>query len=188
MRAVLLDVPQAWLDERRRKGLDSSDELWDGELHVVPPASEPHQDLGSGLLVILRDLAIPREMRATYETGVFRPGTEDDYRVPDLVVTRLADRSTRGVEGRAVLAVEIRSPDDETYQKFDFYAAVGVEHLLVIEPTTRAVELYRNDGARLVRTDADPDGSVTVPAFDLGITTVSGPHVRLTWPGGTAEI
>jgi hypothetical protein len=35
VRAVMLEVPQALLDERRAHGLDKSDEMWDGELHMV---------------------------------------------------------------------------------------------------------------------------------------------------------
>jgi hypothetical protein len=31
----MLEVPQALLDERRAHGLDKSDEMWDGELHLV---------------------------------------------------------------------------------------------------------------------------------------------------------
>jgi hypothetical protein len=33
----MLEVPQAMLDERQRLGLDGRDEMWDGELHMVPP-------------------------------------------------------------------------------------------------------------------------------------------------------
>ena len=40
MRAVMLDVPESLLDERRRLGLDVFDEVWEGVLHMVPPPSD----------------------------------------------------------------------------------------------------------------------------------------------------
>lgn len=42
MRAVMLDVPQALLEERRARGADRWDEMWEGELHMVPLPSEQH--------------------------------------------------------------------------------------------------------------------------------------------------
>ena len=30
----MLEAPQALLDERRAKGLDESDEMWEGELYI----------------------------------------------------------------------------------------------------------------------------------------------------------
>ena len=41
MRAVLLEVPEAMLDERRRLGHDGRDEMWDGVLHMVPRLGGP---------------------------------------------------------------------------------------------------------------------------------------------------
>jgi hypothetical protein len=46
MRAVLLEVPEAMLAERRRLELDGRDEVWNGVLHMVPPSGGPHQRLG----------------------------------------------------------------------------------------------------------------------------------------------
>ncbi len=37
MRAVLLEVPEAMLAERRRLGLDGRDEMWNSVLYMVPP-------------------------------------------------------------------------------------------------------------------------------------------------------
>lgn len=56
-RAVLLEVPQGLLEERRRKGLDVWDEVWDGVLHMVPPPSGVHQRFAFRLGVALDPLA-----------------------------------------------------------------------------------------------------------------------------------
>ena len=47
----MLEVPQDLLDERRSLDLDRLDELWDGELHMVPPPSFMHQRMETRLLV-----------------------------------------------------------------------------------------------------------------------------------------
>ena len=89
MRAVVLRPSEDWLEERRRLGHDAFDEVWNGVLHVVPPPSYWHQDVGTKLLVLLVPVAERLGLRATYETGVFRVGAEKlDYRQPDLVVAR----------------------------------------------------------------------------------------------------
>lgn len=51
----------------------------------------------------------------------------------------------RGVTGRRVvhqplaLVIEIVSPGDETWEKLDFYAAHGVEELLIVDPREKEV-------------------------------------------------
>jgi len=38
------------------------------------------------------------------------------------------------------------SPDDETYEKFGFYAAHGVDELIVADPAGRTVSCWARDG------------------------------------------
>ncbi|MGH7750722.1 MAG: hypothetical protein ACREQ5_39020, partial [Candidatus Dormibacteria bacterium] len=64
----MLEVDEALLEDRRRKGIDCFDEMWEGVLHMVPPPSEGHQQLGSGLCEVLRPLARARGLRLGYET------------------------------------------------------------------------------------------------------------------------
>ncbi|MGH3511838.1 MAG: Uma2 family endonuclease [Pseudonocardiaceae bacterium] len=142
MRAVLLEVPEAMLAERRRLGLDVRDEVWNGVLHMVPLAGGPHQRVGSQLLLVLAPLAQHQGLTPSYETGLFRAG--DDYRVPD-----------QGAE----LVVEIRSEGDETYEKIGFYAELGVREMLIVHPEGRWVELLRAVGGRLLPVSADTEGS-----------------------------
>ncbi|CAN5663811.1 hypothetical protein BH18ACT2_BH18ACT2_00800 [soil metagenome] len=76
----MLEVDPQLLAERTRLGLDRHDEMWDGELHMVPPPSGPHQSFAAELAAELRGLARQRGPRVTHETGLFR--NADDYRVP----------------------------------------------------------------------------------------------------------
>jgi Uma2 family endonuclease len=179
----MLDAPQALLDERRAKGLDESDEMWEGELHMVPSPSESHQAVAAELFLVLAPLAKARELLPRYDpTGLFRPGVDNDYRVPDQVYARPEVRSERGIEGAASLVVEILSPYDETYRKLDWYASVGVDEVLVVEPGTRRVELFANRDGRM-----EPVDPVVIGCLGVRAETVDG-VLRLMWDGGTADI
>ena len=181
----MLEVDERLLEERRRKGLDGHDEMWDGVLHMVPPAGGPHQGLGTELLVVFYSLARRRGLVARYETGLFRPGVDDDYRVPDLLVTARERLTQRGVDG-AELVVEILSPNDESYAKLDWYADLGVREMLVISPLTMAVELYRRapDGALRA---PDDDGAVRSEVLEATLATL-GDALRVSWDGGQADV
>ncbi len=179
----MLEVPQGLLDERRAKGLDKSDEMWEGELHMVPPPSDRHQAVGAELFLVLAPLAKERGLLPRCDpAGLFRPGADDDWRVPDQMYARPEVRSERGIEGGASLVVEILSPHDETYEKLGWYASVGVGEVLVVEPETRRVELFANRDGRMV-----PVEPVLVECLGVRAETVDG-KLRLTWDGGTADI
>lgn len=183
----MLDVPQSLLDERRRTGIDVFDEEWEGELHMVPPPSGEHQLLGGRIFAVLNTLAEARGLLAFYETGLYRVGVERDYRVPDQTYARPEQLSRRGIEGGAPLVVEIRSPGDETYAKLDWYAAQGVGEVVVIEPDTRAVELFSLRGNRFVLVQASAEG-VHIASVSVTALTVAGPLLRLSWEAGAAEV
>ena len=189
MRAVLLDVPLSLLEERRRKGHDVWDEVWEGVLHMVPPPSGLHQRLGFELGVVLAPLAKARGLVASHETGLFRPGAgESDYRLPDLAVYRPEKATHEGVEGRAELVVELRSAGDESYEKLGFYADVQVQEALVINPESCQAEVFVLAGGHLEAVAADATGSVTARSLGVTFTPVDGPALRLTWDGGQAEV
>ncbi len=184
MKAVLLEVPEAMLAERRRLGLDGRDEMWNTVLHMVPPPGGPHQRLGTQLIRVLGPLAERQGLIPSYETGLFRRA--DDYRVPDQLYCRPEHQSDRGAEG-AELIVEILSQDDETYDKRDFYAALGVREMLIVHPGTRMVELLRAVGDRLLPVSADAEGVVRSDVLRAQFATVEG-RLRITWEDGVADV
>ena len=179
----MLDAPQAMLDERRRLGLDVRDEMWDGVLHMVPPPHDDHQGLGIELVMVVGPIAKRRGLIPRYETGLFRAA--DDYRVPDLLFRRDDQGSERGAEG-AELVVEIRSPRDETYEKFDFYLRVGVKEILVLHPGSHRAELHYAVEGGLIPAQGR-DGEVESKVLGITLRTVDG-KLRITWDGGTADI
>ena len=147
MRAVWLGVPESFLEERRRLGLDVRDELWEGVLHMVPPPTWRHSIVQGHLYVALAAIAQRRGFDGACEGGVF--AAEKNWRVPDIVFVR-AESAAESVPrlDAAELVVEILSPDDESRDKLSFYASIGVREVWLLEPVTRAVELFALVGDR----------------------------------------
>ncbi len=185
---MMVDVPEQLLAERRKAGVDRWDEVWEGVLHMVPPPSGAHQRFGMRLAHVLDALAREAGLVGSYETGLFRPGTDDDYRVPDQVYARPDLLTERGVDGPAELVVEIRSPGDETYDKLRFYADLGVGEVLVAHPGEGRAEVFSLRGDRHVPLEADPRGEMTVESLGVRLSTVAGARLRLAWTGGHAEL
>lgn len=184
MRVVMLEAPKAMLEERRRLGLDGRDEMWDGVVHMVPPAGGPHQRLSGDFYFVTRPLADAGGLVSHFETGLF--DDEANYRVPDLLFCRPDQLSERGAEG-AELVVEVRSPDDESYAKLDFYLAMGVHEVLVLHPKGRRFELFRMVERRLTIVSTDAAGAVSCTALGVRLATV-GDRLRITWADGSADI
>lgn len=141
MRTVLIGEPPGpvaeWLARRRALGQDLFDEVWEGDYHVAPAPRASHGDVDDQLAAFLRPRALARGL---WGTGPLNLGRADDYRVPDRAYLR--HRTQAVFVPSAAIVVEIGSPDDETYAKFDFYFACGVEELLVLEPSTGSAAWY----------------------------------------------
>lgn len=141
MKTVVLGDPPAALvsliAERQRLGLDGYDEIWQGEYHMAPMASVEH---ATACLRIGRLLSERAEEFGLTGSTAFNLGAAHDFRVPDVGVHR---GEPRGVwVATAVVVVEVRSRDDETYEKFGFYFERGVEELLVADLETRRVQWW----------------------------------------------
>lgn len=181
----MLDTPPSLLDERRQRGHDRWDEVWNGLLHIVPPPSDWHQRFGTQLLLALAPLAEANGLVASYETGVFHPVRDDrDYRVPDLVFASNEHRSKRGVEAHAALVVEILSENDESYDKLEFYAELRIAEVWIVDPNTRRVDLFVLRGGRYHAALPDARGVSTSPGLGVALTTIPGPRLRITSPDG----
>lgn len=163
MKAVMIDVPEKLLAERRRTGADQWDEMWGGVLHMTPAPNVDHQDLEAGIEFWLRQhWAKPRGNRVYHQINVSTTGCwPNDFRIPDLVLLTPAqfsiDQRTH-FEGPPLVVVEIHSPDDESYEKLAFYADLGVPEAWIIHRDSRKPELYR-----LRRREYD-----LIPANDAG--------------------
>ncbi|HUP70110.1 MAG TPA: Uma2 family endonuclease [Acidimicrobiales bacterium] len=142
MKLVILDPRppelQALIDRRQQLGVDLYDEVWKGSHHVVPAPNAEHAYVGHRLAIVLDPYARAAGLAGT---DPFNLGEPEDYRVPDRGYHRGAPSGVW--VATAAIVVEIVSPDDETYEKFDFYARHGVEELLIADPAERTVAFWR---------------------------------------------
>jgi Uma2 family endonuclease len=129
------------LIERRRKlGIDTFDEVWRGSYHVAPAAHPTHGYIANQIAVLLAPLARSAGLVGTEPFSLGDPG---DYRVPDGGYHRGLPTTTW--VPTAAVVVEVVSPDDETYEKFGFYAAHGVDELIVADPAARTVTCWARE-------------------------------------------
>jgi Uma2 family endonuclease len=133
-----------WCDE------DTWAEWVDGEVMMLTPASNRHQDLSDFLAFIMRafveahNLGVVRSAPFQMKTGPKLPGRE-----PDILfvawehIERLEERY---LDGPADLVVEIVSPESmgrDRGDKFYEYEEGGVKEYWLIDPQRRRAEFYR---------------------------------------------
>lgn len=186
MRVLMLEPPPDLLEDRRRKGLDRWDEVWDGVVHMVPPPSLWHQQFERKLEGVLEALAGRLGLACVHGAGLYRG--DQNYRVPDLMVFRPEHGSERGVEGHAEVVFELLSPHDESREKLPFYESLGASEVFLLDPRTRAVELFVLRSGRLVGKLPEGAGTFRSEVLGLELRLVEGPRLRLNWDGGSTEI
>jgi hypothetical protein len=167
---VLGDRPaelEQLIARRRVLGLDTFDEVWEGTYHMAPAPRFRHAYLDHAVAVVLDPYA---RAAGLIGSGPFNLGDSDDYRVPDGGYHRRL-RDAIYLDTAAVV-VEILSPDDETYEKFPFYAAHGVDEVLVVDADEHRVRLFRLDGEGY----AEAEGSALLGVDAAAISEA------ITWP------
>src|SRR5258708_3987975 len=120
----------ALLERRHRLGQDLLDEVWEGVYHVNPAPHSRHANLQQQLAVLLDGLA--RKAGLLPRVGIFNLGEPADYRVPAGGLLRPATDAV--YLATAAVVIEIVSPKDKTWENLDFYAAHGVDELLIVDP------------------------------------------------------
>ena len=172
MKLVVVGEPPveitSFLARRRALDQDRSDEVWEGEYHVVPAPHPWHSYVHSQLTELLNP---PARAAGLVGLGEFNLGEKDDFRVPDAGYVR-------GVPDQvfvptAAIVVEALSPGDETWEKFPFYARHGVEEICIADPRRREVRWFVLAGERYDESGASPL---------LGMTT-SDLVAAIHWPG-----
>ena len=146
MRTVVLgknpDI-DAMIARRQAWGADRFDEVWDGDYHMAPFITGEHALVTADLARLLHAFS---EAAGLVGSMAFNLGDPTDYRVPDLGFHR------EGWDGwgvpTAAVVVEVVNPDDETYDKFDFYAVHGVEEIIVADPAEPVVRIFRLEGSQ----------------------------------------
>ena len=163
MKAVMPAVPPEIVQSRKRTGAHQWDEMWEGVLHMPPMPNRTHQHFQWTLETWLWACwAGPNGNRVYHEVNLASVGGwPEDYRIPDLVLLtpdRFQIDHDEYFEGPPIAVVEIRSPDDETYEKLPFYAKLGVPEVWIIDRDTKRPELYVLTGGDYQKQTAAKDG------------------------------
>lgn len=184
MRAVIVRLTEEELAHRRSMGLDRWDEMWEGVPHFTPAPTVEHQRILDELIMFLgRHLSATG--RGTLRSGihVFRGSDRSDYRIPDLTFISIGREHILHEEGVRVggpdAVIEIRWPEDETYEKLPFYAALRVREVVIVDRDTKRPELYRLAGSQYVALQHDARGSLRSEAMLVSFKAIVGPPARL---------
>ena len=154
MTTVLIEdsrVADEFIADRRARGQDTYDEVWEGVYHVTPAGTAVHAHVQALVVALLVEHA---RVIGEYAAGPCNIGSggKDNYRVPDAALFAGAPVEQLYLP-TARLVAEVRSPKDSTYAKRAFYAQHGVEELLVIDPLAAELEVWRRDDARYTQAD-----------------------------------
>ncbi len=201
MSLMILDerVAEQLLAERRARGGDHHDEVWDGVYMMSPLPNNEHQ-----ILVALLTSALQMTVGWT-GLGDVLPGAnitdlEEDwvrnYRCPDVVVFlkegRAINRETQFFGGPD-FAVEIVSEYDRSREKLPFYARVGVRELLLVDRDPWVLELFRLQDDRLMpvgRSTLENPDVLASAVLSLSFGLVAGearPKIALAHEDGIAR-
>jgi Uma2 family endonuclease len=126
---------EALLERRQRLGHDRWDEERDGVYYMNPSPTYEHQRLSQQLAELLGPLARAAGLEAV--VGGVNVGEKGNYVIPDASLHRPGAGGT--YVPTAALAIEILSPDDDTWEKVPFYAKRGVEELAIVDPRERRI-------------------------------------------------
>jgi Uma2 family endonuclease len=150
-------------------------ELIEGELHEMPPAGADHGTIALRIGALLEHAAREHGGRAfAAETGFVLSRNPDTVRAPDAayVTAQGAERAgnVRGYwPGPPDLAVEVVSPGDaysELHEKALAWLEAGAQLVLVADPTSRRVTLYRSrEDVSVIAGDEIVDCTAVVPSL-----------------------
>ena len=180
MSAVLVTDPvqvERLKSERVRGGHDWRDEVWDGVYVMAPAANNEHERITKRLWMVLHTVVDARglgESCTPVNVSDRDEGWKGNYREPDLSVylagNPAVDHGTHW-QGGGDFVVEILSPGDPARRKKEFYAAVGVRELLIVDRHPWALEMYRTADGRLERVgESTVDGAEVLTSAVLPLT------------------
>ena len=183
MRTVVLVPPSPDIEDliarRHALGLDTHDEVWEGDYHMAPAAHAWHGLVDQQLAVLLDPLL---RSAGLVGGGPFNLGGPGDFRVPDRGAFSAAPSGVW--VPTAALVVEIESPEDETWDKLPFYAAHRVEEVLVVSPYRREVVWLRLAVSPAAGTLAgETGGYMRVERSGLLGVEAAGFAEAIEWPG-----
>jgi Uma2 family endonuclease len=188
MKAVMSSVSEEIIEWRKKTGAHQFDEMWDGVLHMPAMPSRFHQDLEWSLETWLRLTWAPlHDAKVYHEVNVASVGGwPKDYRIPDLILLlpqRFAIDRDDYFEGASDVVVEIHSPGDESYEKFTFYAKIGVPEVWVIHRDSSVPEVHRLKRRRYKEQSAGVGGWIKSTQTGIELAQSSGNKLAIRLAG-----
>jgi Uma2 family endonuclease len=190
------NLAESLVEDRRRKGLDRHDEVWEGMYVVMPFPDVEHQRLASG---IGRHLGGPveDELGGQVFVGVNVSdrvtGWTKNFRCPDVAIY-LPGNPARQYRthwlGGPDTGIEIVSPNDRSRDKLGFYAAVNTRELLIVDRDPWALEMYRRQRGKMkligrgTRSSARPLESDVLPLSWRLVPGEPRPRIEITHTDG----
>ena len=136
-------------EERLESDSDRFDEVWEGVYIVSPLPNDEHQEIVANFIIcfgIVIQLTKVGKVRPGVNISDRVEGWDKNYRGPDVVVfmndTKAQNHNSFWLGGPD-FAVEVVSRNDQSREKFAFYAKVGMSELLIVDRYPWALELYR---------------------------------------------
>lgn len=158
-------------------------ELVEGELREMTPAGWQHGRVAGNVAGELRTYVLAKSLgvMTTAEASYRLAADPDTVRVPDVAfVTRERVQEvgdpTGFWPGAPDLAVEVVSPNDrysEVYEKVNEYLNAGTRMVVIVDPPSRTVTVYRSRATRIDLTEDDVlDGDDVVPGWKLPVRAI----------------
>jgi Uma2 family endonuclease len=188
MKAIMSPIPPDILSWRRRTGADQWDEMWEGVLHMAPSPNREHQRFEYRLEDWLCDhWADPNGCRVFHQINVAEPGSwPRNFRIPDLVLLtpkRFHIDRNEYFDGGPEIVVEIHSPEDEAYEKLDFYAKVGVLEVWIFDRDTKRPEIYERSGDAFEPKQMESDGWLRSSVAGIEMKAAADNHLEIRVSG-----
>lgn len=152
-------------------GTDTRYELAFGAPVAMAPPSGRHADIVANITSRLSGQLI-RPCRAPVGAGVARGDHDDEFRLPDVIVS--CEPTPRVYFRQPRLIVEVLSPStekDDRTDKLDFYRSLGsAEAVVLIWQDKRRVQVVRCEPDRWSIQDLVGGGDLSVTTLDLHLT------------------
>jgi Uma2 family endonuclease len=135
----------------------------DGEVVLMPPVSDVHDDLDTWLIAVLRHFVESRRLGVIRHNMFVRFARRRRRRVPDVIFIAEAHRRRirdTFIDGAPDLIIEVVSPDSQNRdrrEKYFDYEAAGVREYWIVDPLSRTLNAYALHGRKYKHIDPKDD-------------------------------
>lgn len=169
------DLARELRADRKARGIDQHDEVWEGVYVMSPIADDSHQRIVSKLTYAFEQVIGERglgDVRPGINVSDRIAGWKKNFRSPDVVVIlkgSAAQNHDTFWTGALDFIVEVISRGDRSQEKLPFYSKIGIREALFVERDPWRLNLYRHDGSKLHlvgqcnSVNAPPVGSEVLP-------------------------